>query len=151
MTTDEFWQEFLTATGRDKTAKYYDAFAFGGNETLANSLLELVLEGKKTATSSSVLCYEMTGEPKPRVGDFSIVTDWQGEPHCVIETVSVMQLPFSEMTFDICRREGEDECLTTWQDGHRAFFVQDGKESGYEFTEDMPIVFQDFRVIYKRK
>ena len=151
MTIDEFWLEFLTATGQDKATKYYEAFVFGGDEEMANSLLELVLEGKKTATSSSVPCYEVTGEPQPQVGGFSIVTDWVGEPHCVIETVAVMQLLFNEMTFDICRREGEDECLSTWQDGHRTFFTQDGKELGYEFTEEMPIIFEDFRVVYKRK
>ena len=150
MTTDEFRLEFLTATERETSAEHFDAFAFGSDEKMANSLLRLVLGGKKTATSSALPCYEVTGTPLPQPGSLSIITDWAGTPFCVIETVAVTHLRFNEMTFDICRREGEDECLNTWQEGHRAFFSEDGKQTGYEFTEDMPIVFEDFKVVYTR-
>lgn len=57
-------------------------------------------------------------------------------------------LPFKDMTFDMCKREGEDECLETWVDGHTKFFTNEGKELGYEFIPDMPIIFEDFKVIY---
>jgi uncharacterized protein YhfF len=53
------------------------------------------------------------------------------------------------MTFDICSREGEDECLETWKDGHRRFFTLDAAEMGYEFTEDALVVFEDFAVVYQ--
>lgn len=55
----------------------------------ANELLRLVLIGKKRATASSLLKYELDGQPIPRVGDLSIVTDWEGIPRCVIETTEV--------------------------------------------------------------
>ena len=44
---------------------------------------------------------------------------------------------------------GEDECLETWQEAHRRFFTQDGDEMGYAFTEDMPVLFEDFEVVYQ--
>ena len=84
----------------------------------------------------------------PRVGDFSTVTDWDGAPHCVIQTTAVTVLPFNEMTFDICKREGEDECLETWVSGHRRFFEEESVAMGYVFTEDIPVVFEDFEVVY---
>lgn len=83
----------------------------------------------------------------PHKGDLSIVTDWSGNPCCVIETQNVEIIPFNEITFDICKREGEDNCLESWQKNHREFFTEDGKDLGYEFTEDMPVIFEDFKVI----
>ena len=148
MTIEAFWKKFLAASGLPPETAYKEAFSFETSEYWANELLRLVLAGKKRATSSSLLAYEKEGEALPRPGEFSIVTDWAGEPRCVIETTAVQIIPFNQMTFDIVRREGEDECLETWQAGHRRFFLEDAKQLGYTFTEDMPVVFEDFRVVY---
>jgi len=147
MTIEQFWSEFLKKTNRPQTTTYYESFHFTSEEQLANELLELVLSGNKLATSSSLLCYAEGEQTKP--GNLSIVTDWDGNPHCVIETKAVQVIPFDKMTFEICSREGEDECLETWKEGHRHFFALDAEEMGYAFTEDMPVVFEDFEVIYR--
>ena len=147
MTAEQFWQDFLKITGRDPRTKYTDCFYFGLSERLANDLLALVLAGKKRATAGSLYAY--TPEEIPKPGDLSIVTDWDGNPRCVIETKEVRVIPFCEMTFEICSREGEDDTLESWQTGHRRFFTEDGKEMGYEFTEDMPVIFEDFEVVYR--
>ncbi len=146
---EKFWQEFLDKTGRDKSMKYYDAFHFCNDEKNANELLELVLEGTKRATASAVPLYEAEGESLPEVGGFSIVTDWDGNPRCVIETTAVTLLPFREMTFDICKREGEDENLESWQNNHIKFFTEEMEKIGSEFTWDMEVIFEDFEVVYK--
>ena len=148
MTVEQFWSDFLQETGRENNTKYFECFHFTSDEYWANELLLLVLIGKKRATTSSLWDYEKENEPSPKVGDLSIVTDWAGNPYCVIETTAVTVMPFREMTFEICSREGEDECLETWKEGHTRFFTQGGKELGYEFTEDMPVVFEDFTVVY---
>lgn len=147
MTIEQFWSEFLKKTNRPETTTYYESFHFTSEEQLANELLELVLSGKKRATSSSQLCYAEGEGPKP--GYLSIVTDFAGTPHCVIETKAVQVIPFNQMTYEICSREGEDECLETWKEGHRHFFTLDAEEMGYAFTEDMPVVFEDFEVVYR--
>jgi len=148
---DEFWQGFLKSTNKDLSLKYYECFHFDLDEKSANELLALVLSGKKKATASSLPAYEINGEEIPKVGDYSIVTDWDGNPHCVIETTQVTILPFKEITFDICKREGEDDTLESWQRGHTNFFTEDGKMLGYDFSEDMPVIFEDFEVVYRNK
>ncbi len=120
---------------------------FEMTEKAANYLLGLVLEGKKRATSSSFLGYETEGEPIPKVGERSVITYWDGTPGCVIETVSVRIIPYNEITFDLAKLEGEDETLESWQNTHQKFFMEEGKEVGYTFTEDMPVVFEEFEVI----
>lgn len=65
------------------------AFHFEITPKWADQLLHLVLIGQKKARSSSLWGYEAAGKRWPRVGDLSIVTDWEGKPKCVIETVRV--------------------------------------------------------------
>ena len=142
-----FWQRFLETKQLSQDIRYLEAFHFEMTREGANYLLELVLSGQKRATASSLLAWGLEGT-KPKIGDYSIVTDWEGNPRCVIQTVQVTELPFCEVTYDICKREGEDKCLETWQQNHRTFFTMEGKEYGYEFTEDMMVLFEDFEVVY---
>lgn len=148
MTVDEFWNTFLLEQGKDDDIQYIDCFHFELTEKWANELLRLVLLGKKQATSSSLLAYEISGDRVPLIGDYSIVTDWDGNPRCVIETTNITILPFKDITFEICKREGEDDSLESWRKGHIKFFTEDGKELGYTFSENMPVIFEDFKVIF---
>ena len=143
-----FWNFFIKETERDASTQYMDCFYFDNTEEWANKLLGLVLDGKKRATASSIHFYECRKIPLPKIGDLNIITDWDGNPRCVIETTNVTVLPFKDMTFDICKQEGEDDTLESWQKGHVHFFAEDGQTEGYQFTWDMPVVFEDFKVIY---
>lgn len=146
---DLFWNRFLEEAGYEKDTKCLEVFHFELTEYLANELLKLVLEGKKKATASSLISYEKEGSKIPTKGDLSIVTDWNGNPKCVIETKEILIIPFKNITYDICKREGEDDCLETWREGHIRFFEKESKEVGYEFTEELLVVFEDFEVVYQ--
>jgi len=146
---EAFWQEFLTANKLDENIKYCESFHFDLSERVANHLLSLVLKGIKTATASCLLYYEKTCEKIPKVGDFNIVTDWEGNPHCIIKTTKVSILPFNEITYEICKREGEDDTLQSWKDSHQRFFSKQGESMGFEFSETMEVVFEDFEVVYR--
>ena len=116
-------------------------------ESACNALLDLVLQGKKRATSSSLAGYQLSGEEPPKEGDLSVITDWDGNPRCVIRTVRVTLIPYRDITFDLARLEGEDDTLDSWRMNHGKFFREEGKELGYEFTEDMTVVFEEFEVV----
>lgn len=149
MMIEDFWHRFLIEKRLSPDSTYFDCFHFELTEKWAEELLRLVLLGKKKATASSLYAFEKENLRLPEVGDFSIVTNWAGEPKCVIQTSKVRILPFREMTYDICKLEGEDDTLESWQRGHQRFFTEEGKELGYEFTEDMPVVFEEFEVVYQ--
>jgi len=149
MTIDTFWQNFLAQANLPKDTTYFESTYFGVDEDMADSLLALVLSGQKRATASCLRAYEAEGSKQPQVGDYSIITDWHGTPHCVIQTTDITIIPFNEMTYDIAKREGEDDCLETWLDNHRYCFTLDGQELGFEFTEDMLVLFEDFQVVYQ--
>jgi len=149
MNVQEFWKRFLKEKNLAPDTAYFDCFHFELTEKWAEELLRLVLIGQKKATASSLYAFEKENLRLPELGDFSIVTNWAGVPKCVIETKNVTILPFKDMTFDICRLEGEDDSLESWQKGHRRFFTEEGQELGYEFSEEMPVVFEEFEVVYR--
>ncbi len=46
----------------------------------------------------------------------------------VADALPDLVLPFREVTFDLCRREGEDDTLASWQRGHVSFFTAEGRD-----------------------
>lgn len=145
---EAFWQNFLKEHQLDSNLRYLEAFYFDMTKDTANALLELVSSGQKKATASSLYSWEAEGT-MPKAGDYSIVTDWDGNPHCVIKTTKVTTLPFCQIDFELCSKEGEDDCLESWQQSHRAFFTAEGREElNYEFHEDMMVVFEEFEKVY---
>ena len=148
MEAEALWRAFQSAAGLAGDATYLESFHFDVTQRAANELLALVLSGRKRATASARFAYAADGSDMPRVGDYSIVTDWDGDARCVIRTTAVTVVPFDQMTFAVCSREGEDETLESWQANHRRFFAAEGADMGYAFAEDMPVVFEDFEVVY---
>ena len=120
---------------------------FEVTEKACNELLNLVLIGKKKATSSSFDAYKLSNEELPKIGDLSVITDWDSNPACVIKTTNIIILPFKDITFDLAKKEGEDTNLESWRKNHITFFKNEGKELGYVFNKDMKVVFEEFEVI----
>ena len=116
-------------------------------EKACNSLLDLVLKGQKRATSSSLAAFELGGETMPKEGELSVITDWDGNPRCVVRTKKLHILPYEEITYDLAKLEGEDETLDSWKRSHERFFTREGEMLGYHFSPQMPVVFEEFEVV----
>jgi uncharacterized protein YhfF len=117
-------------------------WAFGDSPELANELADLVLQGLKTATCSAASAYE-NGEEAPIPGGYSIILNGDGEPVCVIQTLSLITLRFSQVSAEQARKEGEgDLSLAYWRHEHRHFFERNGV-----FDEDMPLIFEEFTLV----
>ena len=149
---EAYWQDFLE-TGRNREIygdRVHPAWYFCNNEEDADSLLQLVLAGTKRGTASLVEAYDREGETLPVAGDLSIITNWSGDPHCIIETLSVTRCNFSEVTDEMAAIEGEgDGSLAYWRRGHERFFGEELRSWGKAFSEDVEILFEEFRVIYR--
>lgn len=118
------------------------------NEGAANYLLNLVIVGKKRATSSSLKAYELEGDKIPQVGDFSLVNYFNGTPGALIRTTNVHLIPYNEITFDIAKLEGEDDSLESWRYNHDHFFNEEAKMLGYEWKQDSIVIFEEFEVVF---
>lgn len=149
MIIEEFWKSFIDKNKLPCSTSYISSLHFELTEKWANELLRLVLIGQKKATSSAYISFELENERVPEAGDYSIVTDWLGVPRCVIKTTAVKVLPYKDITLEICSREGEDDSLESWRKGHERFFIEDGKELGYKFSDELLVLFEDFEVVFK--
>jgi uncharacterized protein YhfF len=144
----EFWNAFV-ATGAGNEQNPYESFAFGNSEKLASALAALVLSGTKRATTSAVWSYEISGQRLPAPGDQSIVTNWDGQPICIIETTQVDVMPLNQVSAEFAAVEGEgDGSLSFWVEGHRRYFSRECERAGQAFCEEMLVACERFKVVY---
>src|SRR5699024_3721504 len=133
------WKNFLS-TLNDSASKNltYTSWPFGANAEQARELADLVKTVEKTGTSSLYLHYEHDKEPVPQIGEYSIITDWDGEAEAIIQNVDVNIMPFHEVGATFARKEGEgDKSLAYWRRVHIDFFTNELKELNKTFSEDM--------------
>ncbi|WP_425272351.1 ASCH domain-containing protein [Serratia oryzae] len=126
------------------TEKYPNAisWAFGDSPELADELVALVMQGGKTATCGSLHAFEQE-EVSPSVGGYSIILSGEGQPVCVIRTLALRLVRFSEVSEEQARKEGEgDLSLEYWRTEHQAFFEREGT-----FAENMELVFEEFQLL----
>ena len=147
VTAHEMWNEYVKI---NSSAGQYQAWSFGGlTPDGPNELADIVLKGIKTATASAYPLYIIENSPFPLVGDYSVILNTVNEAVCIIKTTKVYVMPFSRVTAEHAYKEGEsDRSLSYWKESHREFFTMELKKSGREFTEDMPVVCEEFEVMY---
>lgn len=136
---------------KEKSIKKEDIeiWYFGNNEKMAKELGNLVLKGKKTATSSDYILYK-NDEELPKKNSYHLVTDFYGEAICIIKIEDVELIPFNEMTEIHSKLEGEgDLSYEYWYKVHKKFFSEERKKENIEFLENMIVVFETFKVVFK--
>ncbi len=126
-----------------------DVYYFGSTKDVADSLSELVVKGVKRGTTSAVWEYEHYCEDFPKQNEYSIITDFEGEPKCIIRTTNVLRLNFNEVDERLALIEGEgDKSLEYWRRVHKDIFTKILPSIGKEFNDSMPIVFEEFETVY---
>jgi uncharacterized protein YhfF len=123
------------------------AWAFGDSPRLADELLDLVLGGVKTATTSALWEYTDTGEPLPERGDLSIVLDGGGHPRALIRTTEVRTTRFADVDAEHAYLEGEDDrSLAAWTTAHQTYFGRVAARAGRVFDGDTEVVLERFEL-----
>lgn len=144
-----FWAKFQASIAYDASPLFYEAFHFDDNERTANALGALVLSGQKRATAGLLWTNELTNKPLPKIGDLSVVTDWRGHPLCVIQSTHIEIVPFDCVSDSFAATEGEgDKTLRFWREAHWRFFSRECQRIGREPTLHMPVVCEQFKVVY---
>lgn len=117
-----------------------ESFSFGDSPEMADKLLDLVIRGRKTATSWAAVRGVLDGE---KVGARMEIKDGKGKSKVIIETTELTCKKFNEVDEDFAKDEGEgDLSLEYWRKEHEAYFKRGGT-----FSEDMELYCQRFKVI----
>lgn len=149
-TVAAFWHAYAVSAGGVEDSRFYEVFFFADSQEAADSLAELVLSGTKRATAAAVWSFEAQGRRLPAPGDLSVVTNWAGAPLCIIETLAVDLIPFDEVTAEFAATEGEgDGSLEYWRRVHEEFFARECAQHGRQFSRDMPVACERFRVVFR--
>ena len=144
--------QYLASIPKEKAQQYtqFAADYFCANEESANVCAELIVKGEKRATCSMDYWYSVVGELRPQVGALLVVTRWDGEPVCVVETTSVTTCRYCDVTEEFAAAEGEgDKSLRWWKEAHWDFFSAECKDQGMEPSEEMLLVLEHFDVVYR--
>jgi len=146
---DEFWAMYLQSLppAESRNKRYFEAFCFGNDERVANLCADLVVRRIKTATSALLWEYDVKGKPLVQVGDLSIVTNWNGAPLCVIETIEVRTVPFKAVDKGFVYDYGEgDRSMNWWRKDMWEYYSQECRSLGRAPTSEMSVVCERFRV-----
>ena len=145
----KFWTRFRGEFPSLSDAEPYQVWYFGNTPEMALELAGLVLGSKKTATASLDAVNKLKPEEAPSENGYSVITDYHGEPICVIQTAEIRHLPFAEVDTRFAFDEGEgDRSLEYWQDVHRTYFAREAAELGIEFTDRSVVCCERFRLLF---
>jgi len=147
----QYLNRFLSSLPKEEREQYdsYSADYFCADKENANICVELILRREKTATCSLKYWYESGLEPMPRVKHLQVVTDWDGNPTSIIETINISECRFSDVSSEFAAAEGEgDQSLAWWRTAHWDFFSKECEDQGLTPNENMVLVLETFKVVY---
>lgn len=149
---NNMWGDYLKNHLEDVFHESPKAAYFCDNEQDANECAKLVKAGVKKATSDSLLGLQYRNERLPKIGDFTVVTDWDGNAQCIIETTKVRLKPFFSIDEEFAKLEGEgDKSLGHWKEVHWDYYTRELAEFERLPRESMIVVCQEFEVVFQRK
>ncbi|MGH3453153.1 MAG: ASCH domain-containing protein [Nocardioidaceae bacterium] len=126
-------------------------FAFPG--PLRDTLVEAILDGRKTSTTGLVAEYEVEREPLPREGERSVVVDSSDHPVAIIETTGVRIVPIADVDLDHAVAEGEGHTtVEDWRRDHESFWHSDDMRAAlgdptFAVTDATQVVLERFRLV----
>lgn len=108
---------------------------YGETKEIADRIASEVMDGKRTAIIQPFIdIYPDTGDAwdytneqlqeliaenrdmYPKKGDINILTDWDGNPQCVIRTTGFGLMHFSDIPIEVAELECGDTDLEAWQE-----------------------------------
>jgi uncharacterized protein YhfF len=126
---------------------------FASPGPLRERLVEAVLAGEKTATSSLLRDWELSKEPLPSVGEQQMVVDSHGRPTAIIEIVGVDVIRLGDADERLAFDEGEGfGSVDEWRKAHESFWTEQNMPSvqGHgvaALDEDTSVVVERFRLV----
>lgn len=146
MKAQQMWDAYA-AREPQAAGRPFEAWAYGD---APDELAALTLRGVKRATSSAHALYAAEGEPLPETGAYSVILNSREEAVCVIRTTAVTIVPYCRVSAAFAAMEGEgDRSLEHWRKVHESFFTRELARAGLLFTQDTPVVCEEFEVVYK--
>lgn len=143
------WAEYRAAHPEAPTDDDVVVECFGDSPELADELIAFVVDGPKRATAGLVAEYAADGDALPRIGSHWVACDGSGRPRAVLRTTELRLGPVSSVDPQFAWDEGEYErTLESWLEGHRRYWRRSCERIGMEYSDDLEVCFERFRVVW---
>ena len=117
-------RQIPTVKARDVGNLPKDEFAFPGPER--DRLVEAILNGRKTATTSLMAEFIHDHEPLPSSGRRTILVNSDNQPVAVLRYASVSVTRLGVVTWQHVLNEGEGyKSLAEWREAHESFWTSE--------------------------
>jgi len=143
------WNNYANQHLKGTLEKTPRAMHFCDTEKDANHCVELIKSGLKKATTSSLIGIQNRNEKLPKIGDFTVVTNWGGKAQCIVETTKVTLKPFFSVDEAYARLDSEkDNSLMHWKKVHMEYYTKEFEAFNRKPNESMIVVCQEFKVVF---
>jgi uncharacterized protein YhfF len=144
----DFWARCKRALPREPLGERFTVRRMGNSPAMCETLLQLITSGQKTGGFSRPEELEAAGLT-PRSGDYVVLTDFAGAPRCLVQMEECVLLKFSEIgpEHTACESPAARD-LDVWRGIHRGYWTPILEAEGRAFTDDLPVLFQRFRLLY---
>ncbi|MEZ5500901.1 MAG: ASCH domain-containing protein [Steroidobacteraceae bacterium] len=122
---------------------------FGSQPELSERILNVIRRGEKTGTFALAADFAAQPEQRPEPGDIFVVTRHDGVPALIIRIDRTETMPFRDI--DAIHTAHEGAALRdpqAWRAMHRAYWTEAQAARGEQFSEDLPVIFQTFTLLY---
>ncbi|QLG44110.1 ASCH domain-containing protein [Costertonia aggregata] len=152
-TVYDMWGDFTQVHPEFKKDELPESWYFHDNKEDANRLADLVMKGKKKASSGLYLWYKEANADLPKAGTKSIITNFDGTAQAIIKITKVDTIPFNQISKEYAAMDmGTNiEPLKKWKKAHWDFFANTMKQGGNEPTEKILVVCERFETIWPKK
>ncbi|QCE40044.1 ASCH domain-containing protein [Psychroserpens sp. NJDZ02] len=149
----EMWSDFKKSNPEFKKEALPNTEFFDNSEEDYHRFADLIVDGKKKASSGLYIWYKEVNVDLPKKGTKLIVTDYNGKARAIIETKKVDTMPFNQITKDYAQLDMGTNIkpLENWKKAHWEFFANTLDENGQKATDKVLVVCEWFETIWPKK
>ncbi|MGD8195630.1 Gfo/Idh/MocA family oxidoreductase [Herbiconiux sp. P18] len=125
---------------------------FGDPGPFRDQMVQRILSGRKTGSTTLEAAFALSGVPVPRVGERRALLDSAGDPAALLEYTEVVQTTLADVTPELALQESPS--IDAWRAAHVAYFqtLTDAvrahlSDPAWSATDPGPLVATTFRVI----
>jgi acetyl-CoA synthetase len=129
----------------------YKVRTYGNTRAMADIIVPLILSGQKTGTFALAAEFDADPAAAPQVGDFYVVTQFDGTPALLYRITQTQRVPFEGIDDDHVQVEGPNaRQVDIWRKIHWEYWGGLLRARGAEPSMQMPVIFQRFELLYPR-
>lgn len=121
----------------------------GWNLETSTAICDYVVAGDKTGTFSLPWLHDSLPETKPGIGQFVVLSNFDGVPRALLQTIALTLVTFGEIDETHTAVDGPSvRDLTVWRGIHTKYWNGLLEPLGKEITDDMPVIVERFACVY---